>query len=302
MNNQPSSTNEPATPSLSPEECKKIQFDVLCFFRNFCKQHNIRYSLYAGTLLGAVRHKGFIPWDDDIDVLVPREDYETLRKHFDEWNPTPHMHLFDFKKDKDFDFSFLKLADERTVQLESRLKKRETGFHIDIFPLDGIPGGRFRAWLHIMACYFFKRCGLAANRNPYRNYRFPLKKKIAQTLFQLATLGASPRFFYRIVDRLATIYKWNASPYAANLVWLDFKGASIQPALIPSKSYQGDSEVLFEGHMFQVMGDAHERLSRNYGDYMTPPPEHMRYSNAHVFGSWWKTPDERTGREPKDSQ
>ena len=281
---------------ITPEECKKIQLEILCYFRNMCDQHNIRYSLYAGTMLGAVRHKGFIPWDDDIDILMPREDYETLRTHYALWNQREYMQLHDYKTDPLYEFPFMKLSDERTVQLESRKKKREIGLHIDIFPLDGIPGGTYLSWLHIQACYFIKRCGLAANRNPYREREFSVSKKLVKALFKMATLGTPPRFFCYLGEYLATRFTWHDSFYASNTIWMGPLVHGVHKERIPAKYYEQEGELEFEGEHFHIIGIPHKILSIIYGDYMTPPPEHKRNSNVHVFGCWWKR-----GYVPEDS-
>ena len=93
---------------LTLDELKGIEFDILKHFDAFCKEHNIRYYLAYGTLLGAIRYKKFIPWDDDVDVLVPREDYERLLKIYKD---NAQYKLYAFEKDGKFNCPYAKLCD-----------------------------------------------------------------------------------------------------------------------------------------------------------------------------------------------
>lgn len=100
---------------ISVSEARCIMLDLLNHIDDICRGHNIRYTLIDGTLLGAVRHHGYIPWDDDIDISMPREDYDKFREGFDTWNHAPHLELIDYRKDPDVMFPFFKICDNRTV-------------------------------------------------------------------------------------------------------------------------------------------------------------------------------------------
>ena len=119
---------------LNLQELKEIEFDILKVFDAFCKEHNIRYYFAYGTLLGAIRYKKFIPWDDDVDVLVPREDYERLIAIY---NDSEKYRLFSSERDANFLFPFAKLCDMTTRKIEgNQFNGVELGVDIDIFPLD----------------------------------------------------------------------------------------------------------------------------------------------------------------------
>ena len=96
---------------LSLQEIKQVELEILKEFNSFCEENNIRYFLAFGTLLGAIRYKGFIPWDDDVDVLVPRDDYNRLLKQFQ--NNEKYC-LYAFERDKKYSFPFAKLCDMKT--------------------------------------------------------------------------------------------------------------------------------------------------------------------------------------------
>ena len=118
------------------EEMKKIELNILIYFTEVCEENNLRYYLGGGTLLGAVRHKGFIPWDDDIDVMMPRPDFQKLlslsinNENYNIIKPGTAGYYYNFAK----------LVDTRTILEEKGIKRIDgLGVYIDIFPLDGMP-------------------------------------------------------------------------------------------------------------------------------------------------------------------
>ena len=119
--------------------------DILTEVDKACQTHHIRYYLVAGTLLGAVRHKGFIPWDDDIDIAMPRPDYERFLRHAHEWLPAP-LEVVAPEYTKHYPFAFAKVQDSHTTLLERRKLQYIGGLCIDIFPLDGLPSGQLKQW------------------------------------------------------------------------------------------------------------------------------------------------------------
>jgi lipopolysaccharide cholinephosphotransferase len=119
---------------LTLVEIKQIEFQILQKFKSFCNDNNIQYYLSNGTLLGAVKYRGFIPWDDDIDVMVPREDYDRLVRCFKD---DKRYRLFSFERNEEFLFTFAKLCDMSTVKEETNINNgMSLGIDIDIFPLD----------------------------------------------------------------------------------------------------------------------------------------------------------------------
>lgn len=119
---------------------KKVLLELLCKFDDFCKKNDLTYYLFAGTLLGAVRHKGFIPWDDDIDVVMPLEDYHRLI-NMDPKCVSDDTFVQSYKSDPEFIQSFMKLRKDGTIFKEFLTQHWNIhhGIYIDIFPMDGIP-------------------------------------------------------------------------------------------------------------------------------------------------------------------
>lgn len=123
---------------LSLKEMQQREFDILKYFRDFCNRHGLRYFLVAGTLLGAVRHKGFIPWDDDVDVGMPYEDYNRFLAIYE--NEKEKYKLFDWKRNPDYMDSFARLIDTKTLLLyEAFPIQLEMGVWLDVFPWSGYP-------------------------------------------------------------------------------------------------------------------------------------------------------------------
>lgn len=124
---------------LNLNEIKAVELNILKQFDQFCKNNNLRYYLAGGTLLGAIRHKGFIPWDDDIDVCMNRPDYERLLNEFPQNNDNSNLQICDIKY-KNFDAPFCKIVANNTrVRNKFLGNLANSKLWIDVFPVDGLP-------------------------------------------------------------------------------------------------------------------------------------------------------------------
>lgn len=250
------------------KKLKKIELEIFRHFIEICNENSLRYFVVGGTALGAVRHKGFIPWDDDIDVALPRGDYEKFLIAAQKSLPS-NMFLQTYITDKNYPNPFAKLRQSDTAFIEKSTSKIKVnhGVYVDIFPLDGysrsgIKGkllGLKEKILKISVASVFVSGNISKNK-----FRAIVKRAIARLLPD-----------YRAsVRRLDTMYK--KIPYEDAEIIVNFCGAWAEKEIMP-KAYFGDGiEGEFEGIKVVLPEKTHEYLTALYGDYMTLPPEEER--------------------------
>ena len=248
---------------LSLEEIRKIEFELLKKFDCFCKDNGIKYFLSNGTLLGAVKYKGFIPWDDDIDVLVPRDHYNRVLELF---NSDERYQLFAFEKNKNYGFPFAKLCDMTTRKEESNIDNcANLGVDIDIFPLDSWYSDRNtaeREACRICRNIFF----LTLTKRNKPDSHHPVKWMIkAILIFFCKMLGS--RFFIRSIIR-KSINAHKENTYLGCKSWPIYGSREI----IPQEVFADTVEVEFEGDMFPAPVGYDMYLRSLYGNYEKDPP------------------------------
>lgn len=260
---------------LSPEEVKAELLNLLVSFDSFCNVHNLRYSLDSGTLLGAIRHKGFIPWDDDVDISMPRPDYEKLRGLRKEL--PQHLTLMDCRDDE-CPTAFPKICMNTIRAQEPSLDGRfDEMLWIDIFPMDGVGGDRTSLEKTKEAC-----------RRAVRNYCWTRIKHIDDSLIkrmvkQLATLLIGEDKARKEILRLSQAII--DDPGYENAEWVTSLIAPDKAAWrLPKEQYENMVGVEFEGRVFPAMSCWNEFLTMLYGDYMQLPPEDQRQS--HHLKAW----------------
>ena len=138
---------------LTLDEMKAIELGILKKFDSICKENGLEYSLAYGTMLGAIRHKGFIPWDDDIDVFMKREDYEKLLAlKYDDGD----FEVKSYRYSKNYYFLYSKIVDKRTSICENWRAEKDMGLFVDIFPLDYCnfdgEGDKLKAQMELISC------------------------------------------------------------------------------------------------------------------------------------------------------
>lgn len=122
---------------LELKEIQRISLEVLKKITSICETQNFRYTLAYGTLIGAIRHKGFIPWDDDIDIQMPRPDYEKFIKYMVE-HPIENLKVFNHKYVKNYPLGISRIADMRYKVEEKILEDCDMGIFVDVYPIDGL--------------------------------------------------------------------------------------------------------------------------------------------------------------------
>ena len=248
------------------------QLEILKVIDRFCRDHGIRYSLYAGTLLGAVRHKGFIPWDDDLDICMSRADYYSFLKA---WEEEKHEgYLLQTKENSPrFTQSFAKIRKDHTcfLQFDVEIEQYHTGIFIDIFPIDRMPKGLLTRKLFQLRCLKYQlltREFLPPDGSPM----LKVAAKMMLTLSPIKQRGA------RREKILRKIQKYNSKE---DLPAVAIETQSSIRTPLPPSFMKEFTELSFEGCSFMCSAVWHEYLSAKYGDYMKLPPENERVWKHH---------------------
>lgn len=252
---------------LTSEQLKALQQTELETFKVFvsvCETLRIRYYLLAGTLLGAVRHQGFIPWDDDIDVGILREDYERFLSQAGKLLPS-HLFLQTYKTDKGYHQPFAKIRNSNTAFIELSVKDNPMnhGVFIDIFPLD-------RCDLEVRNSFGYRlkeRIYSMRASSLMKNYKLDAKRRMIRAVCTLICPSA-----HKALEKLDRLRR--SMPDGKMLV--NFSGVYGQREIMPAQWYEDGTVLRFEDCSAAVPLEYDKVLTQIYGDYMTPPPVEKR--------------------------
>ena len=177
---------------LSIKEIQSLELDIIRAFDCFAKEQHLRWYLAGGTLIGAVRHQGFIPWDDDIDIMMPREDYEKMLKTFRH----ERYRLSECRKSSGAAIPFAQIYDSQTFLKWKKVKDPDLGVFIDIFPIDGYPENEFAAKIHTRHLWLLRFMNNVARKKLCSGEKYMLLKRILMLLFRKSPNSYSIRIIW----------------------------------------------------------------------------------------------------------
>lgn len=257
---------------LTLPEMHQLLLRMLECIHEYCMANNIRYSLGGGTLLGAIRHKGFIPWDDDADIMMPRPDYERFLQGFP--GQYPHYHLQHWRNDKDYPNLFAKVYDDQTCLEGTKLLR---GLSVDVFPIDGLPLVSKQKMYYDR--YRISRMFESVRRNPFGSLTW---KRILFAVMTFPLWRFIPAHKFRAYTEKYLLKRpFEASEYVGCTV-----GVYGMAEFMRSDAFEKYIDVEFEGRTLRAIAAYDEYLIKHYGDYMQLPPKEKR-KPTHHFTCWW---------------
>mgnify|MGYP004663626933 FL=1 len=246
---------------------------MLKYFHEICEKYHLTYYICGGTLIGAVREQGFIPWDDDVDIMMPRKDYEWLLE-----NRTrvfkDHYYLYDYRIDeKENNPRRVPALCDKSVKIIQKRgnEDRMQYLLLDIFVLDGMPRGNLRRNLHYAHFWIWhmllQLSWYDTTVNQYKTNRNVSEKIV---IWLLNHVKIRPKWdSQKLVQKENNVlekYGWDHSDYVCSLL-----GPCHKKEILPKKFFSNSVSLEFEDLLVNAPGEYHEFLTHYYGDYMVPP-------------------------------
>lgn len=257
------------------EEIKKHCLEILSYIDDICRKNNVQYYLAYGTLLGSVRHKGFIPWDDDIDICMTRENFYRLERLMAEDKTTPFKLLY-LDTEENYTLPLPKVIDTRTsLSILSQKEKMKLGVFVDVFILDNVPDDdkerekffkKLEFYQHLWTISQYKRVKL---QNPKLKTRI---RRILETGIYLT----NPRVFAKKLDKIAKKY-YNTE--CSRMGTMSFAVTNRRKQALNKSIFSNGMQMQFENKEYFIPKKYDEYLRVFYNDYMQLPPVEERVSN-----------------------
>ena len=263
---------------METHKLNRLQEEELKIFRVFikiCEENHLKYFICGGSFLGAVRHKGFIPWDDDIDVAMPRPDFETFLKIVPELLPS-NLYLSTYKSGAEhITLVAMIINKNKEFTLNNSTKQVKTGAWMDVLVIDGAPESGIKRKLFGIKYMYYRMMSQFAHFDEIVNLNKerPWYENIAIKFAQITKIEKrlDP---VKIGDKFHKFLKSN--PYEISKEVATFMGAAKMHEILPKECYGEGTDYEYEGMLIKGPDLADMYLSHFYGDYMTPPPVEQR--------------------------
>lgn len=270
---------------LSLKDVQKIEFDILVHFSSFCKKNNLRFFLCGGTLLGAIRHQGFIPWDDDLDVCMPRPDYDRLMKIYSPDDSNIHLYSGELGN-MTAPFAKLKRIDTK-IFCRCTDSDVDTNLWVDIFPIDGLPDSQEEQKRIYRKAYFFRQL-LTITLSRLWTGRTYFRKVLKCFIRPFAYFIGGKRFS-KSLELLARRIPYGSTSYVGCVTW----GLHGVPGeVMRQEVFEKSEAIVFCGTEMPIFSCWNQYLSGCYGDYMQLPDEKNR--QTHQFRAYLLEASERS--------
>lgn len=257
------------------EKIQKIEFDIIQKIDSICRAHNLTYFAIGGSVLGAVRHQGFIPWDDDIDIGMPRKDYEAFLRYASEELPEGYF-LQTFHSEKKSPFYFAKVRKDNTKFVEYYLRDLDIhhGLFVDIFPFDNVPDNAAVRKLHYRLCRIASHLYLSKSLTTVCSSRFERKdnyKGIVRKILHIFLLPVPKALLFRLLDRSVQMFNNTECKEISHIVRkrLRIRLEDLYPIIY----------LPFGEMQMPVPNNYDAYLTAQYGDYKTPPADSKCYGH-----------------------
>lgn len=258
------------------DKIHEILFDMLCAIDDYCKANDIQYCLSGGTCIGAVRHNGFVPWDDDADLIMPRPDFERFVKGFNMAYPGKYE-VASLSTDPEWIREAAQVWDCDTLMIMTNIKERPKGVFLDIFPMDGLPEQKWKRKLYYKKLMFYNVLRNARVRTGfYSTEKHVFFKRVLGCLVK----PLSARKLTEHITKCALKYDYASSKYVGASLAIQYGDRETQLA----ENMNRTVDMLFNGRYFPVPVGYHEYLTGLYGDYMKAPDDVEVTGSHHLEG------------------
>lgn len=253
-----------------------IQLEILVELDRICTKHNIKYSIDGGTLLGAVRHKGFIPWDDDIDVIMLREEYEKFFEICKTELDKGRFFLQEHRTDPFYRVGYTRIRRKNTIYVRAGQEnmKHKTGVLIDVFVLDNAPNFCLLKNIHRALCFCFRKILWSASG------KIVSKNFILRGLYTVISFIPA-KFAFWGFNSLAKISN-KKHTYLVKHYAMTYPTPKVNGFGTPANFMKDFTRIEFEGSVFMAVADYDGYLRLLYGDYMTLPPQEKQKPHIHL--------------------